>query len=65
MDSQILIPLFNLSDDILKHIVQVAAKGEEGCCDHKSVVNLSHVCTRLCKIILSRSFFWKDLNISE
>jgi len=65
MDSHFLVPLFGLNDDILEHIIQVAAEGEEGYCNHKSVVKLSHVCTRLRQIILSRSFFWKELEISE
>ena len=56
--------LLKTSDDVLEHIVFAAVQNANGCCRHQSVVTLSHVCTRLRQVILSRATFWNSLMIS-
>ena len=57
-------PFLKASDDVLEHIVFAAVQAADGRCDHKGIVTLSHVCTRLRQVVLSRATFWNSLNIS-
>jgi len=58
-----IVPLLKATDDVLEHIIQIATQDITGRCGHRKIVTLSHVCSRLRRIILFRAAFWSELRI--
>jgi len=58
-----IVPLLKATDDVLEHIIQIAAQDNTGRCGHRMIVTVSHVCSRLRQIVLFRAAFWNDLRI--